>query len=170
MNWVVCFVLALVAGCGTVAAQGGFEVVTGKPFESAFVTDFYLEGNSIPTERPNAALVKTPAGARVEFAQLDTTGYSSRIQQKYSGMVISEGDVLIGGVKLGVGSYGFGTRMPPPHGSGDGELFLYDQAGNKIGECTAKKDSSLKAPRPLQVVVNGGGARLYLGVYWVELQ
>jgi hypothetical protein len=165
--WVAAVVLA---GCGVMPAQGGFELVTGKPFDSAFVKDFYLEGNSIPTEKRNAALVRTPAGARVEFALLDTSGYSSQIQQKYSGMVISEGDVSVGGVKLGVGSFGFGTKMPHPPGNADGHLFLYDQSGNEIGECTAKRDSAAKAPRPLQVTVSGGSARLYLGVYWVELQ
>jgi hypothetical protein len=165
-----CSILILVAACGVIPAQAGFEVVTGKPFDSAFVKDFYLEGNSIPTEKRNAALVKTPAGARVEFALLDTSGYSSQIQEKYSGMIISEGDLSLGGVKLGVGSFGFGTKMPHPPGNADAQVFFYDQAGKKLGECTAKKDSAAKAPRPLQVTVSGGGARLYLGVYWVELQ
>src|SRR5579863_3439840 len=107
--WIV---LILLAGSLVVRAQGGFEVVTGKAFDSAFVKDFYLEGNSIPTEKRNAALVKTPAGARVELALLDTSGYSSQIQQKYHGMIISEGNLDVCGVKLGVGSFGFGTKMP----------------------------------------------------------
>jgi hypothetical protein len=168
-NRVAWVVLALLVGCGTMPAQGGFELVTGKAFDSAFVKDFYLEGNSIPTEKRNAALIKTAAGARVEFALLDTSGYSSQIQQKYSGMVISEGDVTVGGVKLGVGSFGFGTRFPHPAGA-DGQVFFYDQAGKQIGQCTAKRDPAAKAPRPLQVTVSGGTTRLYLGVYAVELQ
>ena len=162
------FVLAMP---GMVApAQGGFEILTGKPFDSAFVKDFYLEGNSIPTEKRNAALVKTAAGARVEFALLDTSGYSSQIQEKYSGMIISEGDLSVGGVKLGVGSFGFGTKMPHPPGNADAQVFFYDQAGKKLGECSAKKDPAAKAPRPLQVIVSGGAARLYLGVYWIDIQ
>lgn len=170
MNRIAWVVAILLAGCSTMPAQGGFELVTGKPFDSAFVKDFYLEGNSIPTEKRNAALVKTPAGARVEFALLDTSGYSSQVQQKYSGMVISEGDLSAGGVKLGVGSFGFGAKLPHPPGNADGQLFFYDQAGKEIGHCTAKRDPAAKAPRPLQVTVSGGSARLYLGVYWVDLQ
>ncbi|HEY6294006.1 MAG TPA: hypothetical protein VI455_20835 [Terriglobia bacterium] len=160
----------LMAGTAILTAQGGFEVVTGKAFDSAFVKDFYLEGNSIPTEKRNAALVKTPGGARVEFALLDTTGYSSQVQQKYSGMIISEGTFSAGGVKLGVGSFGFGTKMPRPPSGAEGQVFFYDQAGNSLGDCPAKKDSSLKSPRPLQVITTGGSTRLYLGVYWIELQ
>ena len=165
--WIV---LALLAASIIAPAQSGFDLVTGKAFDAAFVKDFYLEGNSIPTEKRNAALVKTPAGARVEFALLDTSGYSSQIQQKYSGMVISEGDVSVGGVKLGVGSFGFGTKLPHPPGTADGEVFFYDQAGKEIGHCAAKRDPSVKAPRPLQVSVSGSSARLYLGVYGMDLQ
>jgi len=162
--------VALAVGSGILAAQGGFEVVTGKAFDSAFVKDFYLEGNSIPTEKRNAALVKTSAGGRVEFALLDTTGYSSQIQQKYTGMIISEETFSAGGVKLGVGSFGFGTKLPHPPSDADAQVYFYDQAGNSLGDCPAKKDTSLKSPRPLQVIVSGGSARLYLGVYWIELR
>jgi hypothetical protein len=156
--------------CGGAAAQGRFEIVGGRPFDSAFVKDFYLEGNSIPTERRNAALIKTPTGARVEFALLDTSGYSSQIQQKYSGMIISEGEISVGGVRLSVGSFGFGLKMPHPPDKADAQVSFYDQAGKKIGQCTATRESAIKAPRPLQITMSGGGARLYLGVYWVELQ
>ena len=92
--------ICLAAGIGLMAAvlavwpsaaraQGGFELVSGKAFDSAVPKDFYLEGNAIPTQKRNAALLKTPAGGRVVFALIDTTGYSSQIQQKYEGMIIS---------------------------------------------------------------------------------
>lgn len=161
--------MVFMGAAATLKAQAGFEVVTGKAFDSAFVKDFYLEGNSIPTERRNAALIKTPSGARVEFALLDTSGYSSAVQQKYSGMIISEGAISVCGVKLGVGSFGFGTRLPHPSGSGEAQVFFYDQAGAKLGECSAAKDTQLKTPRPLQVMVSGGKARLYLGVYSLDI-
>lgn len=152
------------------AAQGDFAPVTGKSFDSAMPKDFYLEGNAIPTEKRNAALVKTPAGARVLFALIDTTGYSSQIKKKYIGMVIAEGGVNVCGVALGVGSYGFGLDKPAPNSNDDARFNLYNQAGEKAGDCAAKKDAELKMPRPLQVIPGKGGpARLYLGRYWLEL-
>ena len=169
MRWAVLLAALQLAAGAPLFAQGSFEVLTGKPFDSAFVKDFYLEGNSIPTEKRNAALIKTPAGARVEFALLDTSGYSSEVQQKYRGMIISEGGLSVCGVKLGVGSFGFGARMPKPPATGNAEVFFYDQAGKKLGQCTAERDAHLKAPKPLQVVVSGGKAHLYLGVYGLEL-
>ena len=146
-------------------AQGAFEQVSGKAFESAIPNDFYLEGNRIPVERRNAALLKTPAGARLVLALIDTTGYSSQIQQKYIGMVITEGKVSICDVPLSVGSYGFGLERPA------GKFFLYNQAGEKVGDCGAKKDSAVKQPKPLNIVLSKeGGARLYLGRYFLELK
>jgi hypothetical protein len=157
-------------GARNLSAQGGFAQVTGKAFDSAMPKDFYLEGNAIPTEKRNATLVKTPAGARVLFALIDTTGYSSEIKKKYIGMVIAEGGVNVCGVALGVGGYGLGPKRRAPANNDDARFNLFNQAGEKAGDCAAKKDAEIKQPRPLQVVVNKSGpARLYLGRYWLEL-
>lgn len=152
-------------------AQGGFELVTGKDFEKALPKDFYLEGNAIPTQTRNAALVKTPAGARVLVALIDTTGYSSQIQQKYEGMLITEGNISLCGGVVGIGSYGFGYTKPPATSTEDAKFFLYNQAGEKVAECATKKNAEIKLPKPLQVVVGKEGpALLYLGRYWLELK
>jgi hypothetical protein len=152
-------------------AQGAFEQMSGKAFESAIPNDFYLEGNRIPVEKRNAALLKTPAGARLVFALIDTTGYSSQIQQKYIGMVITEGKVSVCSVSLSVGSYGFGLEKPPAPSGGEAKFFLYNQAGEKVGDCGAKKDTAVKQPKPLSIVLSKeAGARLYLGRYFLELK
>ncbi len=159
----------LAAMPGDLRAQGKFEQVSGKDFEKAVPKDFYLEGNAIPTEKRNATLVKTPSGARVIFALIDTTGYSSQIQAKYIGMLIAEGEVSLGDVKVGVGSYGFGFERPAASSNADGKFHVYNQAGAKVGDCAAKKDAQIKTPRPLQVILTGERPRLYLGRYWLEL-
>lgn len=152
-------------------AQGGFELVRGKAFDSAVPKDFYLEGNAIPTQKRNAALLKTPAGGRVVFALIDTTGYSSQIQQKYEGMIISESKITLCGMAIGVGSYGFGFTKPAATSEEEAKFFVYNQAGGKVAECGLKKDAELKQPVPLQVVVaKGGPAKLYLGKNWLEVQ
>jgi len=150
--------------------QTPFTPLSGKAFESAIPHDFYLEGNRIPVENRNAVLLKTPAGARLVLALIDTTGYSSQIKQKYIGMVITEGKVSIASVPLSVGSYGFGLEKPAAGSSGDAKFHLYNQAGETVGEGDAKADSALKQPKPLNVVSKDGGARLYLGRYFLELK
>ncbi len=166
--------IAIVIVAGTprsIRAQGAFEQLSGKAFESAVPNDFYLEGNRIPVEKRNAALLKTPAGARLLLALIDTAGYSSQIKQKYSGMVIAEGAVSICSVQLSVGSYGFGLEKPSAGTSADAKFALYNQAGGKVGDCSASNDSALKQPKPLNVVLSKeAGARLYLGRYFLELK
>jgi hypothetical protein len=93
------------------------------------------------------------------------------VQQKYEGMVISEGKVSLCGKPLEVGSFGFGLAKPAPTSAADAKFFLYNQGGAKVAECAAKKDSQIKQPKPLQVVMEKGGpARLYLGRYWLEIK
>jgi hypothetical protein len=171
VGWIlVAFALLIITPRGA-CAQAAFEQLTGKAFESAVPNDFYLEGNRIPVDKLHAALLKTPGGARLVLAKIDTTGYSSQIQQKYIGMVITEGKVSVCSVPLTVGSYGFGMEKPAASSSEDAKFFLYNQAGEKVGECAAKKDSTVKQPKPLNVVLGKeGGARLYLGRYFLELK
>jgi len=169
--WLVLTIATLALWPSPVRAQGDFEQVTGNDFEKALPKDFYLEGNAIPTQPRNAAMVKTPVGARVIFALMDTTGYSSQIQQKYIGMLITEGRLLICARQVRVGSYGFGLEKPAATSDEDAKFLLYNQAGRKVAECAAKKDNALAQPTPLQVVVKKGEPlRLYLGRYWLEVK
>ena len=168
---ILLLLVALGVGAPLARAQKGFEVVTGKDFTRAVPKDFYLEGNSIPVEARNAALLTTPSGHRLLLALIDTAGYSSQVQQKYMGMLINEGSVDFCGKPLEVGSYGIGMKMPPAQSDAGAEFFLYNQAGREVCHCTVKKDSELKHPVPLQVVVKTEKtAILYLGRYGVEIK
>jgi hypothetical protein len=141
------------------------EKVEGKAFDAACVKDFYLEGNAIPTQKRNTTVLKGADGKRMVFGLLDTTGYSTEIQQKYAGMMIVERKVTVGGTAVGAGAYGFGLQKPtPPEGSG--KLFVYDVGGARIGEAPAQYDAALAQPVPLQFA-NG---RLYVGRHWVEVK
>ena len=137
----------------------------GKAFDSAYVKDFYLEGNAIPTQKRNTVILKAPDGARMVLGLLDTSGYSADIQQKYAGMMIFERKATVGGAPLGPGAYGFGLQKGTP-AEGPGKLVVYDVGGAKVGEVAAQWDKALAQPTPLQVV-NG---RLYVGRHWVEIK
>ena len=165
-----CLLVAVLAATGAAGlAQGRFEIVTGKLLRAAVPRDFYLEGNAIPVEKWNAALIRTPAGARALFALIVTTGFASEIQQKYSGMIISEGHLSLCGKKLAVASYGFGIRRPPALAQ-KAQFLLYNQAGEQMMACRMERDSRMREPRPLQVIIESShSARLYLGRYWVPL-
>lgn len=163
-------VAVLSAAIVTGLAQGRFEIVTGKSFTAAVPRDFYVEGKAIPVEKLNAVLVETPGGARVLFALIATAGFASGIQQKYSGMLISEGHVSICGKDVAVGSYGFGIRRTRTSRSRQARFFLYNQGGHAVKECGMEKDSRIREPKPLQIVIESPrSARFYLGRDWVKL-
>lgn len=158
-------------GSGEACAQGVFEQVTGKELDSGLVRDFYLQGNSIPTQKRNAAMLKCKAGKRLVFALLDTSGYGVDIQQKYLGMAITEKKVAVGGAELAVGVYGFGIEKAAAAAEGPARVLFYDVAGQKVGEATAQYDKELKQPAPLQVVLaKDQPVRLYLGRHWLEVK
>jgi hypothetical protein len=163
-------VAALVAGSGVPARAEGFEVVKGKAFDTGFVRDFYLEGNSIPTQKRNAAMIKAADGKRMVFALLDTSGYGADVQAKYVAMAIVEKKASLGGTAVGAGAYGLGLEKATRPGEKPAKLHVYDVGGQKVGEATAQYDAKLAQPVPLQVVTEGGKAKLYLGRYWVEIQ
>ncbi len=148
-------------------AQASFQRITGKTFDGVVPRDFVLETFSIPVEKRNAVLIKTPPGSRLLFALLDTSGYSSQVQQKYIGMIIAEGKVEMCGHQFGTGSYGFGLTKPILPGPGPAEFRFYDQAGIHLASCAATRDDKLQQARPLQVLWSGRAqARLYVGRYW----
>ena len=168
--WAVAFMLA--AWPNPACAQGGFEPVTADAFKHAVPTDFYLVGEHIPVEARNAAVLKNEKGARVVVALIDTSGYSSQIQEKYIGMLITETKLSVGGIPaIGVGSYGFGLQRPAAASNADAKFLRYNQAGEKLGECPAKRDDSIKQPKPLAVTTaKGAPAKLYLGKYVLEIK
>ena len=159
----------LLAWPGALQAQAGFHVVTGKAFDNAVPKDFYLEGNAIPVEKRNTVLLNTASGARVLLGLIDTTGYSSQIQQKYIGMLIAEAPITACSIDLPVGSYGFGLEKPAPEGSAN--FLVYDQAGKQLGSCSAEADKALKQPRPLQITKESAAtATLCLGRFCIALR
>jgi len=164
-------VCLLASGTTQAFAQGGFESVTGDAFDRAVPGDFYLEGSHIPVQKRNAVLLKTARGARVVVGLLDTSGYSSKIQQKYVGMLITETKISVCGNPTGVGNYGFGLDRPAANSNAPATFKLYNQAGEKVSECSAQKDSAIKQPKPLAVATpKGAPARLELGTYAIEIK
>jgi len=152
------------------APAQGYESITGKAFDMAMPKDFYLEGNRIPIEPRNAAILKSSSAPRILFALLDTTGYSSQIKQKYIGMIITEGRISVCGNPLEIGSYGFGLDKPTAPSTAEAKFHVYNQAGGEAVSCSVPYDKGLKAPKPLAVATGKEGAALLLGRYKIEIK
>ena len=162
--WSAALALGVAALLAVAPAQAQ-EKLEGKAFDSAYVKDFYLEGNAIPVQKRNTVALKGTDGKRMVFGLIDTTGYSAEIQAKYIGMIIVERKVTVGATALGAGAYGFGLHKPTPP-EGPGHLMIYDVGGAKVGEAPAPYDKALAQPVPLQFA-NG---RLCIGRHCVEVK
>jgi len=164
-------VTVLAAWPQSARAQGKFEIVASKTYDKLLPKDFYLEGNAIPTELRNTAVLKSSSAPRVLFSLIDTAGYSSQIKQKYIGMMITEGHISVCGTSVDVGSYGFGLEKPMAPSTAEAKFHLYNQAGTEVASCTAPRDASIKVPKPLAVIVDkDGNASLVLGRYKVRIE
>lgn len=162
---------AWLAGHADAQTPERWAQVTGKEFDGAIVPNFYLEGNAIPVQKRNAAMLKCECGKRVIFALLDTSGYSIDVQQKYHGLVTTEMKLSLGGAAVPVGAFGLGLQKPAAPSEAPAKVLIYDVAGQKVAEGSAQYDAKLAQPVPLQVVIEKGASpRLYLGRYFVELK
>jgi len=149
-GWGVLLVVGLLAVWPSrLVGQGEFEVITGKSFDGAVPDRFYLEANAIPVQKRNAAFLLTSGGSHILFGRLDTSGYGPNVQEKYKGMIITEGKVSVEGAGLSAGSYGFGFDTPSDKPTEAAKFTLYNQAGEKIAVFAAKRDTQIKQPVPL---------------------
>ena len=123
---------------------------------------FYFEGQSGPTQMRNSVAVRFGEKHHVIVALMDTAGYSSDVRAKYEGFIINDSKLMIGEKELGVGAYGFGV-------SKDSKFNLFDIGGNLLVSIEGQKDTATKTPRPLAVIKDDVGVRLYRGRIYVNL-
>jgi len=141
-------------------AQNAAVVLTGKDSERVVPTSFYFDGLSAPTQMRNSAAARFGPKRHVIAGLVDTSGYSSDVRAKYQGFFITDSAITIGGKDLGAGAYGFGF-------SDDGKFNIFDVGGNALTSAAAIKDSKMQRPRPLMMVNESDGLRLYAGRSYV---
>ena len=102
------------------------------------------------------------AGCPPELAvMVDTSGYSSDVQQKYQAYLISEIPIAIEGHALPAGVYGVGFVA-------DNKFVVLDVGAHDLFSVSSHKDEALKRPMPLKVTADGGSFRLYAGRNYVS--
>lgn len=135
-------------------AQDTGVVLTAKDAARVVPTTFYFEGLSAPTQMRNSAAARFGTKRFVIAGLVDTSGYSTEVRAKYQGFFITDSPITVGGKDLGTGAYGFGF-------SDDGKFNLFDIGGSPLTSVATTKDSALRRPRPLMMVKEKDGLRLY---------
>ena len=121
------------------------QTILHAPEASKFLPDsVYYAGKSANTQLRNSAGLHYSDGHYVFAVLVDTSGYSTAVQEKYQGYLLTEVPVDIDGKPLPPGAYGIGFV---------GEHFVVtDIGGHDILQAHASHDDHLQHPMPLQIV------------------
>ena len=124
--------------------------------------DYFFAGKTAPVQLRNSAGVRFANGKLMLAALVDTSGYSSAIEEKYQGLLITETPLHIAGATLKPGAYGFGFSK--------GKFVVMDVAGGDVLSVAAQTDDKMKPVMPLKMVEQNGGFHLYAGKSFVAVK
>jgi hypothetical protein len=148
----------LALACGQLSAQ----VLGADALKKAVPSSYFFAGQSAPVQLRNSAGLKNAAGKLVLAGLVDTSGYSTAIQEKYQGFLITEAKLGIDGATLDPGAYGFGFK--------DGKFIVMNVASTDLFSVASQNDEQLKRPVPLKLEKDGAAYRLYAGRKYVVMK
>ncbi len=146
---------------GTTAGPG--VPFTAEKMSSLLPQTVYFAGRTAPLQLRNASGTKFANGSILWVSLVDSSGYSSSVQERYQFYLVTEGPLRFGDVGLRAGAYGGGFV-------GD-HFVLMDLGDHTVGEGPTQADAAMRRPRPLQLTADHPDAvKLYLGRKWVTLR
>jgi hypothetical protein len=129
-------------------AAASDTILTVQAADKLLPDSVYFAGQSANTQMRNAAGVQFADGQQTLTVLVDTSGYSSALQQKYQGYLITETALDFGGHQLAPGAYGFGFVQ--------GQFLVMDIGSHDLLQTACVHDAQMHLPRPLQIL--GGSA------------
>jgi hypothetical protein len=155
-------VAAALLGAGF-AQQAAQHLLSADEIKKITPLEYFFRGQKAPVQVRNSTGVQLANGAVVMAALVDSSGYSTSIQQKYQGMLITEVKLSVGGADLAPGQYGFGFTA-------DNKFVVMDVGNNDVLSAAYQTDRALPRPVPLKLVEADGAYRLYAGRKWVAIK
>jgi hypothetical protein len=144
------------------SAQGPSRILSADDLKKAVPAEYFFRGQKAPVQLRNAVGFQLSDGKMVLAALVDASGYSTAIQQKYQGLLITETKLNIGGTTLAPGQYGFGF-------AGDNKFFVMDVANHDVLSAAYETDAALQRAVPLKLVQDGNAYKLYAGKKWISI-
>src|SRR6202051_4933450 len=118
-------VLPFLLLASAVAQQVSRHVLSGDELKKAVPAEYFFRGQKAPVQVRNAVGFQLADGKMMLAALVDASGYSTAIQQKYQGLLITEAKLNIGGSELAPGQYGFGFTA-------DNKFVVMDVGNNDV--------------------------------------
>ncbi|HUO27140.1 MAG TPA: hypothetical protein VMU61_15840 [Candidatus Aquilonibacter sp.] len=155
-------VLLAVLACPAFAQTASRHLLSKEELSKVVPAEYFYRGQKAPTQMRNAAGFQLANGQMTLAALVDASGYSTAIQQKYQGMLITESRLNIGGSELPPGQYGFGFASD--------KFVVMNVANDDVLRVAYQTDPQLKRPVPLKMIEDGDGYKLYAGRKWVSVK
>ena len=144
------------------APSSDASVLNAVDAAKAIPATVFFRGQVASVQARNSGGVKLPDGMLVLCALVDTSGYSTAVQQKYQGYFITEVALDINGQTLKPGAYGVGFIECT-------KFIVMDLGAHDLFTASGNRDTALKRPTPLQVLADStpGHYRLYINRNYV---
>jgi hypothetical protein len=155
--------LGLAPAWGQSPATGAETLLNATEAAKVLPDAVFFRGQSASVQGRNSGGIRFADGMLVLAALVDTSGYSSAVQQKYQAYFITEVSIEVNGHPLSPGAYGVGFV---------GDNFgVLDIGAHDLFSVPAAHDSALKRPTPLQFNASSspGEFRLYQGRDYVVI-
>ncbi len=144
------------------SSHANAQILAGDALKKVVPTNYFFAGQSALVQTRNSVGLKTAGGKFVLAGMVDTSGYSTAIQEKYQGFLITETKLSFDGATLDPGQYGFGFK--------DGKFLVMNVAATDLFSVATKNDQELKHPVPMKLEKDGDGYRLYAGKNYVAFK
>jgi len=144
------------------AQQAAQHMLSTDEIRKMTPTEYFFRGQKAPVQVRNSTGVQLASGAVVMAALVDSGGYSTAIQQKYQGLLITETKLNIGGSELLPGEYGFGFSAD--------KFVVMDVANNDALSSSSQTDATLQRAVPLKLIEDDAGYKLYAGKKWIGIK
>lgn len=122
----------------------------------------FFQGQSASVQDRNSAGIRLGKDSFLLVALVDTSGYSSSVQQKYQAYLITQEPIEIGGHRLAPGAYGCGFIA-------GNKFVVMDIGAHNLFTVSSVHDAELRRPTPLQILPSGSHYRFYEGRNYVEI-
>jgi|ERR1700722_329312 hypothetical protein len=155
--------LILVTLGSALAQQASKHVLSSDEVRKAVPSEYFFRGQKAPVQLRNAVGFELADGKLALAALVDASGYSTAVQQKYQGLLITEVKLNIGGSELAPGQYGFGFTA-------DGKFVVMDVANNDVLSAPVESYPQMQHAVPLKLEPDGSGYKLYAGKKWVGIK
>jgi len=152
----LCCIFAFAQQEAGTASSSGTQTLSKQELSQLVPQNYFFSGQTATSQVRNSGGVRFADKKIVLLALVDNSGYSSGVQQKYQGLLITEVALKVGDKMVPPGSYGFG--MPSAE-----QFVVLDINANEIASGSATTDNEIKRPVPLRVEGSGETVNVSMG-------